>query len=298
MRLIGHLSDEANATTFSDYLYVQGITSSVEAEKEGWAVWIHSEDELPKARELLRAFRGNPHDPQFHQEAQQAQQLRAREEQEQKKASQRYFDRNRVFARRLVFGLGIVTLSLIIVSTVVTVLYTFGLVRPFLQAFMISQYPKGAPEIVSGQVWRLITPIFLHAKLNNFQTYGFLHLLFNMMWLADLGTMIELRQGSWRLGVLVLVTAALSNYAQYVMSGPRFFGMSGVVYGLFGYVWLRGKFDPGSGLFLHSQTVTMMLIWFFMCLVGVIPYVANTVHTVGLFTGMMWGYFSSLRAKS
>ena len=85
MRLIGHLSDEANATTFSDYLYVQGITSSVEAEKEGWAVWIHSEDELPKARELLRAFRGNPHDPQFHQEAQQAQQLRAREEQEQKK---------------------------------------------------------------------------------------------------------------------------------------------------------------------------------------------------------------------
>ena len=42
----------------------------------------------------------------------------------------------------------------------------------------------------------------------------------------------------------------------------------------------------------------MMLIWFFMCLFGVVPHVANTVHGVGLITGMVGGYFSSLRSAS
>src|SRR6266511_3501207 len=53
MRLIGHLPSETSATTFSDYLYVQGITNEVEAEKEGWAIWIHSEDECSQAKEML-----------------------------------------------------------------------------------------------------------------------------------------------------------------------------------------------------------------------------------------------------
>jgi GlpG protein len=296
MRLIGHLPDEAGATTFSDFLYVQGIANSVESEKEGWAVWIHSEDELPKAREMLEAFRGNPQAPRFRKEARQAKQLREQEEQERAQASQRYFDRERVFERRLPLGLGMVTLGLVLASTVVTLLFTFGLANQFIGALLISRVPTGAPEILHGQVWRLITPIFIHAPLNDFRTYGFLHLVFNMLWLGDLGTMIEQRQGSWRLAWMVLFMAALSNCAQYLISGPNFYGMSGVVYGLLGYVWMKGKFDPGSGLFLHPQTVTMMMIWFFLCLFGVVPHVANTVHTVGLVSGLALGYFSSLRS--
>lgn len=296
MRLIGHLPDEASATTFSDYLYVRGIASSVEAEPEGWAVWIHSEDELPKARELMLSFRRNPQDPAFRKEARQAKLLKEKEEREQESAGQRVFDRERVFESRLPFGLGVLTLALIVVSTLVTILYTLGVAQPLLEALLISHYRKGAPEIMSGQVWRLITPIFIHARLSDISSLGFLHLVFNMLWLADLGTMIEQRQNSRYLGIMVLVIAALSNYAQYYFSGPNFFGMSGVVYGLLGYIWIKGKFDPASGFFLHSQTVSMMLLWYFLCLFGVIPHVANTVHTVGLVTGMAWGYLSSLRS--
>jgi membrane associated rhomboid family serine protease len=40
-----------------------------------------------------------------------------------------------------------------------------------------------------------------------------------------------------------------------------------------------------------------MLIWYAACLVGLSPRVANTVHTVGLLTGMAWGYLSSLRYR-
>jgi len=119
-----------------------------------------------------------------------------------------------------------------------------------------------------------------------------------MLWLRDLGSMIEARQTSLQLALLVLFVAASSNVMQFYIGGaPNFGGMSGVVYGLLGYVWLRGKFDPGSGLFLHSATVTMMIVWFFVCLLGLIPHIANTAHAVGLVVGMSWGYLSSLRYR-
>ena len=91
--------------------------------------------------------------------------------------------------------------------------------------------------------------------------------------------------------------AAGSNVAQFYHHGPVFGGMSGVVYGLLGYVWLRGKFDPASGLFVHSSTVTMMLIWLVACYVGLLGNIANTAHLVGLLMGAAWGYLSSLRYR-
>jgi len=145
------------------------------------------------------------------------------------------------------------------------------------------------PEIRHGEIWRLITPMLLH--------YSIIHILFNMMWLRDLGSMIEARQNSLVLAMLVVVCAAGSNLAQYFVSGNHFGGMSGVVYALFGYIWIRGKFDPASGLFLHPSTVTMMIVWYFVCLVGLMSGVANTAHGVGLAMGMAWGWLSSLKHR-
>jgi len=73
--------------------------------------------------------------------------------------------------------------------------------------------------------------------------------------------------------------------------------MSGVVYGLLGYIWMRGKFDPGSGLYLHPTTLTMMIIWFFACFTPIVPHVANAAHAGGLVMGIAWGYLSSLRYR-
>ena len=72
--------------------------------------------------------------------------------------------------------------------------------------------------------------------------------------------------------------------------------MSGVVYGLLGYIWVKGKFDPGSGYFLHPNTMAFMMIWFVACLV-IIPGIANWVHGVGLAVGLATGYLSALKAS-
>jgi GlpG protein len=88
----------------------------------------------------------------------------------------------------------------------------------------------------------------------------------------------------------VVVIAVTSNLAQYVVSGPAFGGMSGVVYGLLGYVWIRGRFDPRCGMVLHPTTVMMMMIWLGLGFTGAIPRMANTVHASGLIVGMLWGF--------
>ena len=36
-----------------------------------------------------------------------------------------------------------------------------------------------------------------------------------------------------------------------------------------------------------------MIGWFVLCLVGIIPHVANACHAVGLLVGMAWGWVSA-----
>src|SRR5262249_41855076 len=126
--------------------------------------------------------------------------------------------------------------------------------------------------------------------------FGPLHLIFNMLWFYQLGSMIEARQSALFLFVFIAVSAALSNVAQYYYHGPLFGGMSGVVYALAGYVWIRGKYNRASGLYLDPQSVTYLLIWLAVCYFNLVGPVANAAHVVGLVTGMVWGRIAAFFA--
>jgi rhomboid protease GlpG len=143
-------------------------------------------------------------------------------------------------------------------------------------------------DILSGEAWRLVTPIFVH--------FGVLHILFNMMWLWDLGGALEILKGRTFLGVFVLATGIASNVAQYALTGsPLFGGMSGVVYGFLGYGWMQSRFNPAFGLALHASTVTMMLVWYVLCWTGMLGPIANWAHTAGLAMGIAWGFLAAQR---
>ena len=73
-------------------------------------------------------------------------------------------------------------------------------------------------------------------------------------------------------------------------SGPFFGGMSGVVYALFGYVWIKGKYEPHLNMGVSQQTVLIMMVWLVICMVGLIGNVANMAHLVGLIVGVAAAY--------
>ena len=297
--MIGHLADDKAARTLADYLYVQKIESHLEFDKaEGWAIWINDEDRIEEAARLLTEFRANPNAPKYRAEARSASELRAEAKKDEAKYRKKLSDRRQLFRPLSDYGFGPLTIGLIAISVIVAIYSKLGddpqpIMRLFITDYMVSdrflEWNSSLPEIMHGQVWRLVTPIFIH--------FSALHILFNMLWLRDLGSMIEGRQSSRMLAVLVLAIAACSNLVQFWYGGPVFGGMSGVVYGLLGYIWIRGRFDPGSGLYLHPSTVTMMLIWFFACFTPLIPHVANAAHAAGLVMGLAWGYLSSLRHR-
>jgi len=56
---------------------------------------------------------------------------------------------------------------------------------------------------------------------------------------------------------------------------------------------MQERFNPASGLSLQPQTVTMMIIWFFVCLTGMAGPMGNTAHAVGFGIGIGWGFLNA-----
>jgi GlpG protein len=139
---------------------------------------------------------------------------------------------------------------------------------------------------LASQPWRLFTPMLLH--------FSALHIIFNLLWWSDLGRMIERFQSGLQLAWLTLVVAAISNLAQFLDTGANFGGLSGVVYGLLGYLWLYGRTNPAAGYQLRKEIVILMLVWLVICYVGLAGFVANTAHLAGLISGCVLGVLVGL----
>jgi GlpG protein len=294
MRHIGSIADEIEAKRFGDYLLSAGMKNSIEQGAGGWAVWVEHDDHLDAAKAELDAFRANPTDPKYDGATRKAERIRSDEEKKQERLRKRFHD------VRTSWGAGRqwtqpVTIALILISLLVAAATNVGSNQtgPAAQALRIQKsevdpetgytvYELGLTDVRRGQVWRLVTPIFIH--------YGALHLIFNMFWLFDLGSQIERVRGSWFMLGLVIASAAISNLAEYLWSGPSFGGMSGVVYALFGYVWIKGKYEPHLGLGVSQQTVLIMMAWLVLCMIGLIGNVANAAHVVGLIVGVLVAY--------
>jgi GlpG protein len=299
MRIIGHLDSASDARRFGDYLGVQGIANQVEREPDGrWAVWVHSEDLLGKAAEALARFRENPADQLYLAAPVEAQTQRIEEAKAEGRTRTRYVNARVRLGVSVGFRPGPLSLALIAGCIAMAVWSGLGTKPQVLSQLYVTsvkvadvtvEWDPSLPEIREGEIWRLFTPMFIH--------FGLMHLVFNLFWLNDLGSMIERRQSVLVLALLVLVASAATNLAQYAASGPLFGGMSGVVYCLFGYVWLRGRFDAGSGLYASQPTVIIMLVWFVLCLTGLLGPIGNASHAAGLAIGMAWGLLSSGRLQ-
>jgi GlpG protein len=286
MRLIGHLDSEPNAKTFGDYLTSVNIRNQIDPDAGRWAVWIYSEDQIDAGREALAGYMADPSNVKYKNVARTAAAVAEKERLETERFAKRYRTADQVWVSATN---GPLTLVLIALSVIVTLPNLIDSTERYVRFYLsISAFPFGVlPEIRHGEIWRLITPIFIHMSV--------LHIIFNMMMMRTFGSLIENRQGAVSLLILVIVIGIGSNLGQYFYNGPYFGGMSGVLYGLFGYVWMRGKFDVASHYYVPSGTVTAMLVWFVLCLFGVIGNVANACHLYGLAIGMVIGVLPVLK---
>ncbi|MDH3653713.1 MAG: rhomboid family intramembrane serine protease [Myxococcales bacterium] len=293
MRMLTTVADQTEAKTLGDALYADGVVTTLKETRDGAiAIWVHDEMQMEQARAFLNGF-----DPSSSRVAEMAKQARARRKKEAKADEQLRARTEKIRGQieaKQNMRIGKVTTGLIAICVVVFFLTDMGknmaVVAYF--TFVPPVLTRGGAvwgnvsAIWEGQPWRLFTPMFLH--------FGFMHILFNMWWLKDLGTAIERVFSARYLLSFVLVTAAVSHVLEYAMSGPTIFGgMSGVVYSLFAFIWIRGRLDPSFPYRMPQQLVTFMLIWLGLGFTGWVGPIANWVHTGGLLVGAVWGVVSS-----
>ena len=192
--------------------------------------------------------------------------------------------------------LPIITASLLAISLYVAFISRLGIDLEAIRPFFISWYfNQGLPEVRHGEIWRLVTPIFIH--------FGLMHLAFNLIMTWQLGELLERSFGALRFTALVVALAVISNLAQFFTTGPLFGGLSGVLYGLFGYFWIASRFNPLFAYRINPGAVKMLLIWFVLCwfdffgLLGNIK-VANMAHTGGLLLGMLLAFIGALSSRA
>ena len=190
------------------------------------------------------------------------------------------------------FPVVVITIALGVLGAIV-VAVRFDWVHWFtFQEFVIAGnqigFQSAQEAFANGEYWRLLTPAFLH--------FGVFHVAFNTLWIWELGRRVERLVGSSQTLIMLLVMAVGSNMAQYWWGGPSLFGgLSGVVYGLLGYLWIRHKISPHPLTQLPAGIIGFMLVWLFICMSGVIDTlmagsVANAAHAGGLLIGMVLAF--------
>jgi len=157
------------------------------------------------------------------------------------------------------------------------------------------QLASPVTALEQGEYWRLLTPAFLH--------FGLFHIGFNALWLWEFGRRIERLAGHPLFLMLFVATAMGANIGQYLWHPDGLFGgLSGVVYGLLGYLWVRHRLAPHPLTQLPPGILPLMLIWLLLCLLGVVDWfiqggVANGAHVTGLLVGIAFGALAGYSAR-
>jgi len=326
MRQIGQLATADDATRFTAFLQTQNVKAFAEQEGDAYVIWVRDENQIDQAKDELAKFQREPTSSIYLAAVGRAEAMEKEEADRRKRVAKNLVvmkgrwknPRAGVSGNSLTPGVGLLIGASILVSVLTgfggsqknTVgrmvqfadpVHTFN-ARWLVDADLVQLPPTinhrpslndllaaRTIDIRQGEVWRLVTPIFWHG--------GVMHLFFNMYWLFQLGTQIEKRYGLVPFLGLVLGIALFEGPLQALLPGswggsPFGGGMSGVVYGLLGFVWLKSRYDPSSGFYLSNAVMAFMVIFLAVGFTGVLDNlvggrIANWAHLGGLIAGLI-----------
>ncbi len=141
--------------------------------------------------------------------------------------------------------------------------------------------------IMAGQLWRLLTPMFLHDD-----TF-ILHIGFNMYALVIIGSDLERRFGHWRYLLLYALAGFAGNVFSFLLSPAPSLGASTAIFGLLGaqMVFLyqnRKLFGSGARRALQNA----LMVAGINLLIGLSPGIDNWGHVGGLLGGLAFTWFA------
>lgn len=261
------------AQAFVDYMATRGVTLRIEHESH-YVIMLDDESKLSMVENELQQFVHDPNHPRY----------RAASWHSGKTDSGLRYERTNFWAN-IRERAGPLTLTGMVVCIAVFIL--MQIVGDRTVMYWLA-WPDGPDQYL--EVWRWFSHAFLHFSL--------LHILFNLMWWWYLGGAVEKRLGSGKLFVILLISALLSGWMQAKFSGIWFGGLSGVVYALMGYCWLRGERDPDSGIYLERGLIGFALVWLVIGWFGALGLaIANAAHVAGLVVGLAMAFVDTRKAK-
>lgn len=140
--------------------------------------------------------------------------------------------------------------------------------------------------IMQGQIWRLITPIFLHGSI--------LHIGFNMYALFAIGPTLERFYGRGRYLALFMLSGFAGNVMSFVFTASPSLGSSTAIFGLLGaegvLIYQNREFFGSVATRALSQVVIIAII---NLIIGLTPNsgIDNWGHIGGLIGGTLFAWF-------
>jgi rhomboid protease GluP len=144
--------------------------------------------------------------------------------------------------------------------------------------------------IVEGEIWRLVTPIFVHS--------GFAHVLFNSFSLVLFAPTLERLLGKGKFLAVYLLTGISANLATLLLEPLTYIhvGSSGAIFGLFGFYLSIVMYRKDMLSRENSQTIlTIAVISVIMTFVQ--PNINITAHIFGLIAGFLIGRIFLVRRR-
>lgn len=122
------------------------------------------------------------------------------------------------------------------------------------------------------------------------------HIAFNLMAFSVLGRLLETIYGSLRLTVLLIVLAWVASAAEIEFDHGIGIGLSGVVYGIFGFMIGASPNNPFLWWFV-KKNAPMLIGWAVLCVFLTQTHVmaiGNAAHFGGLIYGIVYGLIYGL----
>lgn len=178
------------------------------------------------------------------------------------------------------------------IALVCVLVYLLSLSSYQLEVYLFTHFPEDSAQY--ADVWRFFSHAVVHLS--------FTHILFNLTYWLIFATMIEKNNGSAKVLMLFVSIALISGIVQNFFSGPAFFGLSGVVYGVLGYVYVMSRFDRRQRYRLPGGFIYMLLVGIAVGFIGPLVdlHFGNAAHISGLAVGILIALFDSQKwfAKS